>query len=285
MAGSFLGFNLPFGMSNVNPPQNGPQGGNQGTPNNPNFPAKQQLDPKNTGADPANNNANNPTNDPTKNGDPANNADPNKGQQGSQLDSFKDIFKLPVDDKGNNVVPTDPMAGPLLSVNPEKLREAASKMNFSTGLTPELLAKAASGQDPQAFADVLNQVAQNGFLAAMQASAGVVETAFSRHSQRIDAALPERIRQTQLRQTATKHPALSHPAAQPMVDSLKFSIAQTNPTLSPDRVTEMAENYVIAMATDINNVNARNDPVRKKQEADDGMDWMAMLTTGPGGSK
>lgn len=274
--GNFLGIpgiRMPFGMSNVNNPNPQPTP----APNpNPNFPAKQQLDPKNPQADPkANTGGTN--NEPT--GDPANNADPNKGQQGSQLDNFVDVFKLPVDDKGNSVTQVDPMAGPLLSVNPEKLREAASKLNFSGNIAPELLAKAASGQDPAAFSEVLNLVMQNGFLAAMQANAGVVETAFSHHTARIDKALPGRIRDNQIRNTATKHPALSHPAAQPMVESLKFSIAQTNPTLSPDRVAEMAENYVIAMATDINTSNQRNDPARLKQEADDGMDWLSLLST------
>lgn len=276
MAGSFLSNLLPFGMSNVSNPNPSPDGNKP----NPNFPANKQLDPKNPGADPSSNNNQNPQNDPTKNGDPANNADPTKGAQGSQLDNFVDMFKLPVDDKGNTVQNVDPMAGPLLSVNPEKLREAAGKLNFSSNVAPELLAKAASGQDPQAFMDVLNQVAQNGFLAAMQANAGVVETAFSKHTQRIDAALPGRIRDTQIKQSVPKHKVLSHPAAAPMISSLKMSIAQTNPTLSPDRVTEMAENYVIAMATDINDTNQRDDPANRKRETEAaGIDWMALLET------
>jgi hypothetical protein len=285
--GNFLGFNLPFGMSDRSNPVNGPanpqnnQQNNQ--PNNPNFPSNKQLDPKNPGADPNNQQQNNNNQqDPTNANNPSNNADPTKGQ-GSQLDSFKDLFKLPVDDKGNPVQQQDPMAGPLLAVDPAKLRDAASKLNFANGLAPETLQKAMSGQDPQAFMDVLNTVAQNGFLAAMQANAGVVETAFSRHSQRIDAALPERIRQTQLRNTSPKNPVLSHPAAAPMIESLKFSIAATNPTLSPDRVTEMAENYVSAMVNDMNSHNQRNDPVNRKKEADAaGPDWLALLDPNAG---
>jgi hypothetical protein len=261
MAGNFLGFNLPFGASNVNNPT--------AKPANPNFPASSQLDPKNTGADPKNVQAD-PNSDPSK--DPANNADPNKGAQGSQLDSFTDFFKVPTDDKGQPISHTNPLAEPLLAVDPAKLKAAAAKMNFAAGIDPEVLKNAMSGQDPQAFMTVLNTVAQNGFAAAMQANAGVVETAFSKHTQRFEAALPERIRSTQISQTQTKHSALSHPAAAPMVAAMKAQIASTNPTLSPDRVAEMAENYFISLANDMNKVNDAANSANKKPAPGE-VDW------------
>jgi hypothetical protein len=49
-----------------------------------------------------------------------------------------------------------------------------------------------------------------------------------------------------------------------MVAALKSQIASTNPHLTPDRVAEMAENYVIAMAKDINNVNLAPTDKNKK---------------------
>lgn len=263
---AFLGMNLPFGMSNASNPTI-----------NPNFPSKNQLDPKNPGADPNNQNQNNGKNEP--NNDPNNNADPTKKTgEDSQLDSFVDIFKMPTDKDGNPQLPDDPLAQPLINVDAAKLKEAAGKMNFAAGINGELLQKAMSGQDPQAFMQVLNAVAQNGFFAAMQANANVVQTAFNKHTERFEAALPDRIRSTQISQTQAKHPALNHPAAAPMVAALKSQIATTNPHLSPDRVSEMAENYVIAMATDINNVNSKtNDKQKSAQKGE--TDWMGLLTS------
>lgn len=267
--GFFSGIKLPFGMSNANPAPMVPNP-------NPAFPAKNQLDPKNNTLDP--NNVNRQAGDSGEpNADPNNNADPNKGAPGSQLDSFKDLFTVPTDDKGQPQLPTDPMAGPLLAVNAEKLREAAGKMNFTAGVAPELLQKAMSGQDPQAFMDVLNTVAQGAFLQAMTVNAGVVETAFSRHSQRIDQALPGRIRSVQIGQSAPKHPALSHPAAAPMVAALKSQIASTNPHLTPEQVAEKAEGYVIAMASDITTHNTQQSNQNQngsKQETD----WIGLLS-------
>jgi hypothetical protein len=268
MAGNFLGFQLPFGTAQRSNP----------TPA-PGFPSTTQLQQQNA-QDP-----NNPQNAAAKAAsegtgepvtDPNNNADPTKGTQGSSLDEFKDLFKLPTDDKGNVISHTNPLSEPLLKVDPAQLQAAAKKMNFAAGINPEAVQKALSG-DVSSFMEVLNSVAQNGFTAAMQANAGVVETAFTKNNQRYDQALPARIRETQINQAQTKHPALSHPAAAPMVAALKSSIAQTNPHLPPDRVAEMAERYVIAMATDINSTNQQqtNQQPSSKQETD----WAAMLGT------
>ena len=267
-AGNFLGFKLPFGASNAGNPNL--------QPNNPNFPAKNQLQPKNPGADPSNQNHNNGNNEP--NLDPNNNADPNKKTgEDSQLDSFKDIFTIPTDKDGNPQIQDDPLNQPLINVDPAKLKEAAGKMNFAAGINSELLQKAMSGQDPQAFMQVLSAVGQNTFFAAMQMNANVVQQAFTKHNERFDAALPGRIRDTQISQSQAKHPVLNHPAAAPMVAALKKSIAATNPTLSPERVADMAENYVIAMANDINTVNSKTNDNQKSKQAGEN-DWMGLLT-------
>jgi hypothetical protein len=258
-----LGVKLPFGMSNIG--NNAPV---QPQNNNPNFPSKNQLDPKNQ-PDPI-------TGQPgtEANNDPANNADPQKGQ-GSQLDNFKDLFKVQTDDKGNPQVPVDPLSGPLLTVDPQKLKEAASKLNFTGNIAPEQLQKAMSGQDPQAFMDVLNSVAQGAFLQAMQVNAGVVETAFQKHTSRIETALPDRIRNIQVRNAAPKHAALSHPAAAPMVEALKGQIARANPHLSPEKVAEHAENYFIAFASDVTAGNQQQSNGNKSGPQE--TDWAALL--------
>jgi hypothetical protein len=267
MAGNFLGFSLPFGASNQSNPT--------AQPNNPNFPANKQLEPKNPDGSPRQQMQQQEGNNEPNN-DPNNNPDPNKGAQGSQLDAFSDLFKLPTDDKGNVVSHSNPMAEPLLKVDPAALKAAASKMNFAAGIDPEVLTKAMSGQDPQAFMAVLNTVAQNGFAAAMQANAGVVETAFSKHTSRFESVLPDRIRETQINQAAPKHPALSHPAAAPMVAAMKSQIAAKNPHLPPDRVADMAENYFLSFAGDISKHNETQSTANKKPAAGE-VDWNAVL--------
>lgn len=252
---------LPFGMSDrSNVPAVTP-------PANPNFPSKTALDPKNGSTDPKNT-PNQGNNEP----------EPGKGQQqGSSMDNFTDLFKLDTDAKGNVITPVDPLAGSVLNVNPEKLREAASKMNFAGSVNPETAQKALSG-DVNAFLEVINGVAQQAFLQSTQINAGVIDRAIGTHTQRLESALPDRIRSVQVKQTAPKHPSLSHPAALPVVEGLKMQVAAKNPHMSPEQVAATAENYFLQMAADITNVNQKTQQEAAPVKSE--VNWMELLSPG-----
>ena len=238
-------------------------------------PSSTQLNPQNNN-NPANT-ANAGAGQQEPNNNPNNNADLNKGAQGSQLDNFKDIFKIPTDDKGQPTIPnTNPLADPIMSVDPQKLREAAGKMDFTRGLEPELLQKAMSGQDPQAFMQVLNSVAQNGFSTALAATATMQNQALNTYHTRLDGTLASRVRDVQISQAAPKNPALAHPSAQPVLSAIRQSVAQANPHLSPEKVAETAENYFVAMAADMQAANEKSQPQTKSAGE---TDWMALLKT------
>jgi hypothetical protein len=206
------------------------------------------------------------------NSDPDNSADPNK-KQGSQLDAFTDLFKVePVDP--NNPEPVNPMDQPLLAFDPAKLKEAAGKMNFAAGIDAETMQKAM--QDPAVFMQVINQVAQNGFAGAISTVAPMVEQTIRKNNERVESALPERVRNVQISQTGPKNPALSHPAAKPIVDGMKYQIAAKNPHLSPEKVAELAESYFINLSTELQAGSPQNQQQQQKQKAGEA-DWTSFL--------
>lgn len=265
MSGAF-GNLFQFGRSNAN---------NPGTPTNVGAPQvtpqQQQTQPKhdptqitngNTGA------ADNTGGAPIKDGDK---------KEDSPLDIYKDIFTIPTDDKGNPIQPSaDPLSSPVIDFDPAKLQEALKGKNLVGNVPQELLQKAMSGNDPQAFMQVLNLASTNSFQLAIGAASKMVESAISKHTANLEAALPSRIRDTQIRQSSVKNPVLSHPAAAPMVEALKMQIAVKNPQLSPDRVTEMAENYFIAMSKELGN----NDGTPKSGTGTNGKEtnWLDLLS-------
>lgn len=267
MPGNFLTTNF-FGRSNV---------GNQpATPNpsmQPQPTGKQQLQNPNpaAGAVPAGSEVTLPSPDPN------NNADPTKGKgQDSPLDEFTGFFKMPVDDKGNPVVPDDPLAKPIVSVDQKALREAVGKTNFAANLNPELLQKALGG-DAQALMQAMSQVAQNAVTASLTISANMQEQAFQTHTQRFKEALPGQVRGVQISQAAPKNSQLSHPAVAPVYESIKMVISQTNPHLSPDRVNEIAENYLQTMSNSL-----QGDKTPQSGSGGQGgkpaeIDWMATM--------
>lgn len=181
---------------------------------------------------------------------PNESANPNNAPAGSQLDAFKDAFKMPVDDKGNPVQTVDPMSQPLLAMDPVKLAEATKKMNFAGTVDPALMAKALTG-DVAAMTQLLNVTGQNAFLASTNANASIIEEAIRKNNARNDAALPDRIRNHELRSREATNPVLNHTAAKPLIDAMKSSLAAANPQLSAAQIQQKAEGYILALTGDL----------------------------------
>lgn len=267
MAGFFPGGMNIFGRSNAN---------NAGTPAAPGYETRQQqMEPKNP--TPGTPNPQGQDGAPGTTGNNPDNTANNPRPPGSSLDQYADLFKMQVDDKGQPIQPpADPLAQPIINMDPAKLQEAASRMNFLAGVSPELLQKAQSGQDPNAFMEVLNAATRNAFTGATTALSKVVEESIRKNNERYDQALPDRVRSLQINQSQAKHPALNHPAAAPMVNALKHQIATANSHLSPDQVTQMAENYFISLSADISTHDKRTNPATSKQNAEP--DWSSLLS-------
>jgi len=79
-------------------------------------------------------------------------------QEQNDLDIFQSLR--------NNAANAKPEAAPEFTLDPTALNEAASKLNFTQGISPELMQKALSG-DAEAFMQVLNQSNQNTFKTAV----------------------------------------------------------------------------------------------------------------------
>lgn len=186
------------------------------------------------------------------------NGDPNNKGTGSPLDAFTDFFTIK-DNKGNQ--PADPFATPFFNLDPKKLGEAVSKMDFTRTVNPELVTKVFSGNPQEAgpaLMEILNSVGRGAFAAAMQANTGMVERGFGNFRQRYDSVLEGRFRDFQVNSTQSSNPALKHPAAQPVLAAIKQMFASQNPNLPASEVQSKAEDYFLAMSKAINSVGDGN---------------------------
>lgn len=245
------------------------------------FRNTQQVQLTQPQGQPANNNPGQPQVQPT--GKPGSTLDPNAGNggqpgqgqpgqqqqtQNSPLDGFKDLWKT---DPNANNANSDPFASPLFQTDPNKIREAAGKMDFLSQIPQEMLQKAMAGNDPQSFMQVMNAVAQNVLATSLQLGTATTEQAGSLMAKRFDAALPGRFKNFQLQSQAPTNPALSHPAVQPLLKSVREQISRQNPDLPAAEVTKMAEDYFSQMMTAVQ----QNDPNAppKQTAAEDGSDF------------
>jgi len=191
------------------------------------------------------------------------------------MDTLQNIWQAPP----NAPAPqADPFATPLLNSDPAKLQAAAAKIDFTAGIAPELMQKAMSGQDPQAFLQVLNHVGQRSLVTAAQLSTGMVENATRANNSRIMEALPNHVNSIQLSQMAPENPALAHPAAQPLLQLARAQIKANNPDLTPAQINQRAEQYLTGFGqaiagTSQNGNQGQNGQPQQQQEPD----WGALL--------
>jgi len=178
----------------------------------------------------------------------------------------------------NKPQPVDPLRGPILNPDTAKIAEAASKMDMLQGVPPELMARVQAGNDPTAIAELINTVAQRTLSTATQISAATTEQGLQRNNQRIEQALPDRIKQVQLASITVDNKALAHPASQPMLQMVRQQIAAQNPHLSPQAINQQAEALLVQHANavaGVDDVGFRDGGIPRTQQNGGGKetDW------------
>lgn len=200
--------------------------------------------------------------------------------QSSPLDGFAELWKT-----NANSDPTgseDPFTQPLFSTDPAKIREAASQMNFLNAVPPELMQKAMSGNEPQAFMQVMNVVAQQALATALQVSTQTVEQAGSKIGERFNKTLPGRFKDLQINSSQPSNPVLSHPAVQPMLSMVRNQIKMSNPDATPQQVNQMAEDYLSKFASALS--PEASEPSGQGSNAGDSFNWEDWATSTPRGT-
>lgn len=181
------------------------------------------------------------------------------------LDQFKGIWDTPVVDKD---APVDKYGQPLLNIDPKTIADQVSKMDFISGINPELLTKATSG-DIGAFSQVLNASIQKALTAQVQLSGQMVEGAVSENNKRFETRLPKQIREAQVNDVRSSNPVLNHAAAAPMLDMAKRSLMARDPSLSPAEVHRQAEEMLSTFAESfVDNKTKTNAPAPVKDPSD-----------------
>lgn len=163
------------------------------------------------------------------------------------LDAFNTLWQT--DPKAKPAV--DPLAQPLLNTDQKAIQDAAAKMDFVSQLDPALVQKAMSGQDPAAFIQVMNSVAQRTMASAAQLTTATVEQATSKNNQRIQQVLPGKIKEANIAATVPENPALAHPATQPLLQLVRSQLQMKHPEMSAQQITAEAERTLSTFASQI----------------------------------
>lgn len=179
--------------------------------------------------------------------------DPN-GQQGTEANPL-DFFATMYDNADNGASSEE---APVFALDPEKLTAAASKLDFTKDLDPELLQGLASG-DLTKLPELLNAVGRASYSQALQHGAALTDKFVGQHSDYQNKQLAPMVRD-QLTQNELNSDAggldLSNPVVARAVADTAKQLSQRHPTLPPSVIAQKAKEYHIQLASTMLGMNA-----------------------------
>lgn len=160
----------------------------------------------------------------------------------------------------------NPLAQPLVKLDPTKLASAVGQMDFTKSVPQDLAAKALSG-DTQALTNLLNSVVQTAFLQQTTLQAQMLESAIKQNNSNFESVLPDKLKRHQLSQIKSENPILEHPAVAPLLDATRAQISQLEPTLTASEVQAKAEEYFLNLTKALNtSVQEKESPAPAQQD-------------------
>ena len=190
----------------------------------------------------------------------------------SPLDEFKGLW---------DPTPVDPNAPKNLpqGVSPDKLMEAASKVDFSKVLDQESLAKIAGGgqEAVQALSTLLNKTAQQVYGQSMVVTAKIVDQAVEQATAKFAASVPSLVRAQSVNDALfANNPAFKDPAVAPIVQAIQTQLAEKYPKASPSELIEMSKKVLTGAAQIISPSPSQSASSGTKQKATE-EDWELYL--------
>lgn len=196
----------------------------------------------------------------------------------SPMAEFHDLFKN---------VPVDPNNPPKKSaldfdLDPQKMMDAAGKVDFTSILPAELLAKIKAGGDDAVAANILamNLIAQKTYGQSAVAAAAITKEALKAARSEFASEIPAMLKALNLDAgLRDKNPLFEDPAVAPILEGLKSKILEKHPDATPQQLQTMAEGYVEKFAASFGKKPAvPKGKVGSRQTGEPDDDWETFLT-------
>jgi hypothetical protein len=169
-------------------------------------------------------------------------------------------------------------------LTPEKMLEAASKVDFRKVLDPESLAKIKNGGDDAvaALADLLNKQGQTVYGQSLVVAQKLVEKAVSDAEAKFSKQIPDFVRGQSAREALiSQNSAFKDPAVAPVVAAIQSQLQLKYPTATASELAQMAQDYFKTAASVLTSDPKAAKAAAEKQAAAAGDDWEAWIQTSP----
>lgn len=179
------------------------------------------------------------------------------------LDTYNKMF-----DTANN---SSDIQAPTFKIDPKVLTDVSSKMDFTKGISNEVLQKATTG-DVNALMDIIKTVGQNSYKAAIDHGTSLTDTFITQRGEYETKRVNEGVR-SQLTSAELSHaPNYSHPVVKAELNRIANQFSRANPDASPQEVAKAAQQYISDLQAALNPKSSTS------TESNDGeMDWTKYL--------
>lgn len=184
----------------------------------------------------------------------------------SPEDKFETLWETPATDpNASNSGANDNF------LTPEKMLEAAGKVDFKRVLDQDSLRKIAAGGEEAvaAMAELLNKTAQTVYGQSTVIAQKLIEQHVAKAREEFTSQLPGLVKKQNMADSLmTENPAFKKPSVAPVVTAIQNQLATKYPNATASELNAMAKDYLKAAAEDFN-------PTPKKEltAAERGVDW------------
>lgn len=187
----------------------------------------------------------------------------------SPLADFSNLWEAPT-------TPPDPNKGAVqFTIDPTKINQVASSIDFTKSIPPELMQKALAGgpEAMQALMQVINTVSQQAFAQSTMANTKVIETALAQQREKFSAEIPDLVRSQSISSTLRQeNPLFKNPATAPMLTALETQLAAKFPSATPQEISNHARKYLEGFAAEITKQTA---PAASPKQGE--IDWSTFM--------
>ena len=190
------------------------------------------------------------------------------GDTPSPLEKYKDLWQPSETAPGSGEQSQE--------IDPQKLMEAAGKVDFSKIADQASLEKIAGGGQEAvgALVQLLNKTAQQVYGQSTVTTAKIVEMAVGKAREDFTSQIPELLRKQGSRNKIFEdNPAFSNPAIAPLIEAQVSQLANKYPKATPAELNSMAKEYLVGMATLLNPPKA----AASSGTGEKGEDWSSYI--------
>lgn len=206
-----------------------------------------------------------------------------KEETPAPLSNFAGIFealaKAQTAGAGKGVMPT---------LDQKQLGEALAKQQIAPAMNATQIEAIKNGGDEAvaAMTQLLNQTAQAAVMNSILANQRMAEAANTVAQESVLSQLPQLIRDQQFQQQlSAAMPNLNNPAVAPLVEQVRAGIAASNPNLTPQELTEQAQEFFSGLSSLVAPANASTGGEEAPEEIDYFAHFGIQVPDGAEGSK